>query len=131
MNTLIKITNHRYFNLILIATFLLMSLMRILFINADAPQDMSISAAIFTDEGFKTFAARNMMLFGDWKWFTKDLYGNWFLYSPFGTMSYVLVFSFFGIGFSSIKGLSIAYAIATIILLYYYVERYFGKDTAT
>jgi len=130
MTAIDRIITHKKYAVILLAVFIIFSGMRILFINADAPQDLSISAAIFTDEGFKTFAARNFHFFGDWRWSPVDEYGNWFSQSPLGTLSYVLVFHLFGVSFASIRGLSVLYSIATMILFYFFVNRNYDRKTA-
>ncbi len=94
---------------------------RILFINADAPQDISISAAIYTDEGFKTYSPRNRVLFGDWKWTPEDEYRSWVNSSPVATASYTWIFKHFGVSFPTIRSLSIFYGTMTVLLLFIFM----------
>lgn len=129
--TIQSIVRHRRFALIITALMILFALMRVVFINADAPQDLSISAAIYTDEGFKTYAARNFVLFGDWKWTPGDQYESWLNQSPLGNLSYRIMFEHFGVSFFSIRILSIIYSVATMILLFFFVRRYFDRGAAT
>jgi len=65
-----------------IILILLFTGMRLAHINADAPQDLTTSAASYTDEGFKTYDARNHALYGDWKWTPDDEYEGWLTKSP-------------------------------------------------
>lgn len=129
-NTIERTVRHKKYGLIVIALIILFSGMRVVFINADAPQDLSISAAIFTDEGFKTFAARNFLLFGDWKWTDSDEYESWLDQSPLGTFTSLAVFHCFGVGFAPIRFLSVAYSIATMVLLFIFAGRFFDRKTA-
>ena len=74
---------------ILILFFSIFTLMRLVFINADPPQDLSFSAALYTDEGFKTYEARNYIHFGDWKWTSSDMYWGWKSESPLPVYTYL------------------------------------------
>ena len=116
--------------IIILLFFLLFSGMRLVFINADAPQDLTISAAIYTDEGFKTYAARNFVLFGNWTWTSADEYENWAERNPISTWLYVHTFNIFGINFFSVRIVSILFSILTMILLYFYCKRYWGDTCA-
>ena len=72
-------------------------------INADAPQDLSISAALYTDEGFKTYSSRNRYYYGDWKWTPEDGYSSWYKGSPVPAYMYLNWFRYFGSSFASIR----------------------------
>ena len=103
---------------------------RVSFINADAPQDISISAAIYTDEGFKTYSPRNRVLFGDWKWTPEDEYRSWVNSSPVATASYTWIFNNFGVSFLTIRSLSIFYGIMTVLLLFLFMFSCYDLSTA-
>ncbi len=104
--------------------------MRLAFINADAPQDLSISAASYTDEGFKTYESRNKVLFGDWKWTPEDEYEGWEKKSPVTAYQYEWIFSRFGVSFASIRILSVFYATITMAFLFLFLARNFDRRTA-
>ncbi|MFH0976356.1 MAG: glycosyltransferase family 39 protein [Spirochaetota bacterium] len=104
--------------------------MRTAFINADPPGDMSFSAALYTDEGFKIYEPRNLELFGDWKWTPLDEYPGWKNQSPLSVYTYALVFKLLGVNFFSIRILSVIYSMFTLLLLYFFIKRNYGKDCA-
>src|SRR4030067_2878509 len=58
-------TGGRFYYPAILLLMLVFTGMRLVHINADAPQDLSISAALYTDEGFKTYEPCNMVIFGD------------------------------------------------------------------
>ncbi|HOW83131.1 MAG TPA: glycosyltransferase family 39 protein [Spirochaetota bacterium] len=114
----------------LLLCFALFIGMRSLFITADPPQDLSISGALYSDEGFKTLAARNQVLFGDYKWTPIDEYDNWGKKSPAATEVFAFMFRRFGTGFASIRAVSVIYSILTILALYLFMLRNFGRNEA-
>jgi 4-amino-4-deoxy-L-arabinose transferase-like glycosyltransferase len=109
---------------------LLFTGMRLVHINADAPLDLSISAATYTDEGFKTYEPRNKVLFGDWKWTPEDEYEGWAKKSPLTALPYVWIFRHFGVSYASIRSLSILYAFLTMIVLFIFLHRNYGRTAA-
>lgn len=113
-----------------IILILLFTGMRLAHINADAPQDLTTSAASYTDEGFKTYDARNHALYGDWKWTPDDEYEGWLTKSPLTALPYAYIFSIFGPSYASVRVLSVAYAAATMLLLFIFLIRNFGRMTA-
>lgn len=104
--------------------------MRIAHIAADAPQDLSISAALYTDEGFKTYEPRNMALFGDWRWSPDDQYTGWAAASPLTAYPYLWIFKVFGVSLASVRSLSILYALMTMIVLLAFLARTYDRNTA-
>jgi 4-amino-4-deoxy-L-arabinose transferase-like glycosyltransferase len=108
---------------------LLFTGMRLVHINADAPQNLTISAASYTDEGFKTYDARNYALFGDWKWTPEDEYDGWAGKSPLTALPYAWIFRHFGVSYASIRALSVLYAAITMILLFVFLVRNYGRLT--
>ncbi len=56
---------------------------RAVHLEADPPADLAWgSMAIYTDEGYKLFHARNRFLFGRWNWSPDDAYTFWVRHSP-------------------------------------------------
>ncbi|MBN2160421.1 MAG: hypothetical protein JW807_13590 [Spirochaetes bacterium] len=125
-----RLTDGRYYYPAALLLVILFTGMRLAHINADAPQDLSISAAAYTDEGFKTYDARNRVLFGDWKWTPEDQYGGWLSTSPLTVLPYTWIFSRFGVSYASIRVLSVAYAAVTMILLFLFLARTYDRLTA-
>jgi len=104
--------------------------MRAAFITADAPQDLSISGALYSDEGFKTYSSRNMALYGAWKWTSRDGYSGWLEKSPLPVHAYTALFRKFGTGFSTIRALPVVSSVLTMILLFFFAFRRFNSSTA-
>jgi hypothetical protein len=130
LETLKKISAGRYYYPAILCLILIFTGMRLVHINADAPQDLSISAASYTDEGFKTYEPRNKVLFGDWKWTPEDEYEGWEKKSPITAHQFEWIFRHFGVSFASIRMLSVFYAFFTMIFLFLYLARNFDRLTA-
>lgn len=99
-------------------------------INADPAPDLSISAALYTDEGFKAYSSRNYHYHGDWKWTPRDNYQSWYQKSPVPAYLYRLWFRLFGVSFASIRSMNIVFGVATMILLFFMVRRFYDIHTA-
>jgi 4-amino-4-deoxy-L-arabinose transferase-like glycosyltransferase len=125
-----QVTGRKIFYPIVITLIIFFTLMRLIHINADAPQDLTMSAASYTDEGFKTYDARNMVLFGDWKWTPEDEYEGWNIKSPLTVLPHVWVFKHFGVSYASIRILSVLYAAATMALIFIFLARNYDRLTA-
>ena len=97
---------------------LLLISLKLFFITADAPQDLTISASIYTDEGFKTLSARNKVLFGNWKWTPLDEYESWAKKSPLSAWIFVKSFKLFGPSIFSIRIVSVLYGSCTLLLFF-------------
>ncbi|MBN1498547.1 MAG: glycosyltransferase family 39 protein [Spirochaetes bacterium] len=104
--------------------------LRIIRINADANQDLSISAALYTDEGFKAYSPRNFILHGKWNWSPEDKYQSWHDGSPVITYIYLEFFRLFGISYKSIRYLNIIASFLTMIFLFFFVKRNYDIYTA-
>jgi 4-amino-4-deoxy-L-arabinose transferase-like glycosyltransferase len=124
-----RFTADRRFHAAAIILVMLFTGMRLVHINADAPQNLTISAASYTDEGFKTYDARNHALFGDWKWTPEDEYDGWSVKSPLTALPYALIFRQFGVSYASIRVLSVFYAAVTMLLLFAFLVRNYGRLT--
>lgn len=125
-----RLSAHRLFYPALILLFIVFTLMRIVHISADAPQELTMSAATYTDEGFKTYDARNYVLFGDWKWTPDDEYEGWITKSPLTVLPHAVIFKYFGVSYATIRVLSVLYAAATMVLLYIFLARTYDRLTA-
>ena len=130
MRQLKYLTEGRRFYPAAILLIVLFTGMRLVHINADAPQDLSISAASYTDEGFKTYEPRNKALFGDWKWTPEDEYEGWTKTSPLTVNLYAWIFKHFGVSYASIRSLSVLYGAITMIFLFLFLARNFDRVTA-
>jgi 4-amino-4-deoxy-L-arabinose transferase-like glycosyltransferase len=113
-----------------LALLVFFTALRIMKIKADAPQDLSISAAVYTDEGFKTYSSRNSHLYGGWRWTSADEYKSWYRDSPVPAYLYTGWFKIFGVSFASIRMISVVFSLLTMILLFYMVKRYYDIYTA-
>ncbi|MGH9955527.1 MAG: hypothetical protein ACREBC_00165 [Pyrinomonadaceae bacterium] len=61
-------------------------------IRADTPAGLSSDHGTYVDEGYKTLAVRNLVLFGTEKWHPADTYPGWLKASPLTQWSYYLSF---------------------------------------
>ncbi|MCU0846906.1 MAG: hypothetical protein MUD12_03370 [Spirochaetes bacterium] len=125
-----SLSSKKYYCLIVVFAFIVLSAMRIAFINADGPQDISISAATYTDEGFKTYASRNMALYGDWRWSDEDEYAHWLERGPLPNYTFLWIFKTFGVSFASIRSVSIIYSVFSLLLLFVFLKRNYDDLTA-
>jgi hypothetical protein len=130
INILERTIKKRSFAAVALALIALFSIMRLAHINADAPQDLSISAAAYTDEGFKTYTSRNLKLFGSTRWTPEDEYESWEKQSPLSVKTYDMVFNIFGVSFKTTRIPSVIYSILTMGLLSVFMFRRFGAQTA-
>jgi hypothetical protein len=124
-----NLTSGRRFYAAAALLLLLFTGMRAVHINADAPQDLTTSAATFTDEGFKTYDPRNIVLYGDIKWTPEDEYQGWAAQSPLATIPYIWIFQHWGVSYATIRLLSVAYAALTMVLLLLFLSRNYDRYT--
>lgn len=129
-NYVISFLEGKFWWIPLIILLVLFTSFRCMRINADAPQDLSISAALYTDEGFKTYSSRNRYFFGGWKWTSSDGYRSWYKQSPVPAYLYLHWFQKFGVSFASIRVLSVIFSVFTMLLLFFMVKRYYDIYTA-
>ena len=104
--------------------------MRAADIPADPPPDLSISGALYSDEGFKTYAARNRALFGNWTWTHEDGYDAWLTKSPLSIYTFTRVFKKFGVSLTSLRSVSIVYAMLTLLIFFFFVNSIYGAVPA-
>lgn len=113
-----------------VVLLLIFTALRCLHINYDAPQDLSISAALYTDEGLKTFSPANYVQHGNWKWTPEDEYSAWFERAIIPTYLHLAVFKIFGVSFVSAKIVPITLAFFSMILIFFMVKQYYNIYTA-
>jgi len=130
MRSLLQFLSGKYWPLIFVMMVLLFTTMRMVRITADAPPELSISAALYTDEGLKTISAKNMLLYGSWKWTPSDRYSSWHDQSPVPTFLYEKWFSLFGFGLASIRYQNILVSVITMCFLFFFVKRRYDIITA-
>ncbi len=120
----------RYWPVLFILMILFFTLMRAVRITADAPPHLSTSAALFTDEGFKTLSAKNKILYGTWKWSPEDQYRSWHKASPFPVFLYEKWFSLFGTGLASIRSLNVLFSTLSMFAIFFLVKKRYDRETA-
>ena len=106
---------------VLLALLLLASLSllpRLLHIGHDSAALVESAGDIYADEGYKTYSARNLVLFGAYKWSPHDEYQGWYGRSALVTRLYVLAFRAAGVSLSTARYLSILFSTATVLLLF-------------
>lgn len=73
----------RHYCLWLVLLLLATTAVRAVHLEADPPSDLTdASLAEYTDEGLKTYHARNRVLFGAWIWHPRDQNTYWITHSP-------------------------------------------------
>jgi hypothetical protein len=102
------------------------SALRIIDIEKNPPADLSISAAPFTDEGLKTYSARNLYFHGKYKWTRSDGYSGWNHSAPLSTYIYLKWFKAFGVSIKSVRYINVIFSILTMVLLFILVTRYYN-----
>ncbi len=131
MTLIEKITSSKKsYVLAVIVLMLAIVVTRAAFITADPPPDLSISGALYSDEGFKTFAARNRALYGSWKWTPLDGYDGWVSKSPLSQYTYAGLFSLLGTGIAPIRMVSLLYSFAAAIIFFFFLKKQYGNETA-
>ena len=104
--------------------------LRLFRLSADPSPDLSISAALYTDEGFKAYSAINAVRNGDWRWTPRDGYNGWYSGSPVPTFLYVGWFKIFGVSFSALRSMNVLFGLFTLVALFFIVRRFYDNFTA-
>ncbi len=99
---------------------------RAVHITADIPLGLSHSAGEYVDEGYKTLAARNVLLFGAAKWDPADTYHGWLKASPLTQWSYYASFLAFKPDIAAARTVSIVYYALFLVL---YVSLLYSRYT--
>ena len=82
--------------------------------RADPPPNLSWSFAPYTDEGYNSYSARNMVLYGHWR---VDDFFPFVVYPLFNYIMFV-VFKLLGLGFVQVKLVSLLASVASVFVLY-------------
>ena len=106
--------------------FLSLAAMRLAFLSADPPEDLSASGGIYFDEGNQCHNARNKVLFGRW---SMDEWND-VLYSPVLTMIKYGTFKLFGVGLAQERLVSVGFALASLLVFYLLLLHDFKPATA-
>ncbi|MCI0565547.1 MAG: hypothetical protein MN733_44350, partial [Nitrososphaera sp.] len=86
-------------------------------ITADTPAGLSSSDhGTYVDEGYKTLAPRNLLLFGADKWHPADTYGGWLRASPLTQWPYYLSFLASQPDIAAARTVTIAYYALFLVL---------------
>lgn len=104
----------------------LMSIVRVVYLSADAPTTLTWSAAPFTDEGRWSHSAVNKALFG--KWIVDEF--NPIFYTPLFTLLQFIVFECFGVSLASARLGGAVLGALTPLLLFGVVKEWFSRKTA-
>lgn len=115
---------------VVILLFLLMLFVRIVKIEADAPISLNKYPDVFTDEGYKTYLARNMALFKT-SVLEGDEYGGILKNShPVNNYLYYIFFLIFGVGYVQARITAIVFSFLILIFYYGLIKRSFDKRVA-
>jgi len=101
-------------------------------LTADPPDDLCYgSLAVYTDEGYKTYHARNMALFGAWNWNAEDQYTYWVRNSPASLRLHAAWFELLGrADLAAARGLHLLLGLLTLLLWALTVRRQLGPQVA-
>lgn len=130
VSTCNQVVSGKYWWIFFIILIIFFGSIRFLKINADPNQDMTISASIYADEGFKTYSVRTKLLYGDWNWSPQDKYKGWHKANPVPAFLYTWWFKLFDASFASIRSLNILFSVLTMIALFFFVKRNYDIETA-
>ena len=92
--------------------------LRFVHLGADTPYRVSSDIGLYVDEGYKTFSARNLVLFGDTNWNRNDNYSGWMGISPGTQWAYYGAFRILGVRIQSVRALTIL-AYCALLLGYF------------
>lgn len=102
------------------------TLPRLIHLDAD-PQSgfIPLDVGYQIDEGYKTFAPKNLLVFGKQIWNSEDEYAGWMQESPVTQWAYYLAFNRMGLNLKSARTVSVIYfALFLTITLILLVRRY-------
>ena len=102
------------------------TLPRLIHLDADPqPGFISLDVGYQIDEGYKTFAPKNLLVFGKQSWNPEDKYSGWMQSSPATQWAYYIAFNRMGLKLKSARTVSVIYfALFLIITLILLVRRY-------
>lgn len=112
--------------IILTLALLLFAGLRMIFLSADAPKDLSWGRGPFTDEGFYAHNARNKMLFDTW---SMDDYNYHFVSPVMGVLNF-MAFKTMGVKYSSMRLGAVLVSCLTMFLVFILVRKKYDEFTA-
>ncbi len=98
-------------------------------LTADPPIDIDQSLGIYTDEGWKTYAARNKALFDDWQP-RAGLSRGWIDGSPLPTWFWYNSFELFGVSRAAARLPNLVFSMGSLLLLFSLARRAWGEKAA-
>ncbi len=115
--------NRQYINYLLLAITLISVILRFIHLTADTPV-----LQLFTDEGYKTFDARNKVLFDKW---SVDPHPPCYLYlHPVFTLTQYSFMSLFGVGLIQARLVSVFFGLGILLLIFSLVRKNFSGSAA-
>ncbi len=96
-------------------------LIRVVHLKADTPAGLSSDHGTYVDEGYKTLAARNLILFGAEKWHPADTYEGWLSTSPLTQWSYYLSFLAAEPDIGAARAVTIVYYALFLVLYFFFL----------
>jgi len=122
-----QVTNNT--TVIIVASIIILSVgFRLATISADTPPGLSWSAGLYVDEGYKTLAPRNLVMYDSATWHKADTYAGWLHMSPLTQWPVYASFKLFGTSIESARLVAILF-FALLLLVYsaLYKNRYSKK----
>ena len=115
--------NRQYINYLLLLIILISVILRLVHLAADTPV-----LQLFTDEGYKTFDARNKVLFGKW---SIEPHPPCYLHlHPVFTLVQYSFMSLFGVGLIQARMVSVFFGLGILLLLVSLVRNHFSDNAA-
>jgi hypothetical protein len=104
---------------------------RVFHLDADPPSwYIPTDQGFHIDEGYKTFAAKNLLVFGTSHWNPQDTYRGWLANSPITQYSYYAAFNAWGLELASARLVSVGFFTLFIIIFCIVAMRFWGPSTA-
>ncbi len=104
--------------------------LRIFRLSADPPYFLTFSRGPFSDEGFKLYEARNLILFGKTRPLENDRYRGCLKTDPIPVLLGLLVFRIFGVGFVQARIVSVVASLLSLYLFFRILSRYLSPVPA-
>lgn len=117
-----------YIYILIVCIGVLVALMGARYVNLDAdppPDYIPIDSGYHIDEGYKTLAPKNLLVFGDTNWHEKDHYSGWMKSSPLTQWPYYIAFKNFGLELENARLITVVYFCLFIVaVLFFLIKRY-------
>lgn len=82
------------------------------------------------DEGYKTFASKNLVVFDSTRWHPRDKYGGWMNGSPFTQWSFYAAFENLGLDLKNARAVNVIYFGILLIITAFFVTSRLGAGLA-